>query len=95
MATVGSCALISLVVGDKLYVANLGDSKACLLREKPDDPTQFEQVPLSVTHNANKAYEQKCLQSKFYREKDIIVCRKPRECYVKNRLMPTRSLGDL
>ena len=55
VALVGSCALITLVVGDRLYVANLGDSKACLLRENPDDSTQFEQVPLSVTHNANKS----------------------------------------
>lgn len=33
VAIAGSCALIALVVGDTLYVGNVGDSKACLLRE--------------------------------------------------------------
>ncbi len=32
-AAVGSCALIALKVGDKLYIANCGDRKAVILRE--------------------------------------------------------------
>ena len=35
-ASVGSCALISVVVDNKLYVANSGDCKAALIRQNPD-----------------------------------------------------------
>ena len=31
LANVGSCALLSLVIDNKLYVANLGDSKGVLI----------------------------------------------------------------
>ena len=31
LANVGSCALLSLVINNKIYVANLGDSKGILL----------------------------------------------------------------
>lgn len=51
----GSCALVAIVVGKKLYVANLGDSKAVLLREVKDG--EFEHINLSKTFNANKSYE--------------------------------------
>lgn len=31
LANVGSCALLAIVIKDKLYVANLGDSKGVLI----------------------------------------------------------------
>ena len=33
---VGSCALIAIMVGNKLYVANAGDSKAAVYRQADD-----------------------------------------------------------
>lgn len=54
-AYVGSCALVSVVVDNKLYVANAGDSKAVLIRQTSDDT--YERVKISKTFNANKKYE--------------------------------------
>ena len=53
-AYVGSCALISIVHDNKLYVANAGDSKASLLRKTKDG---FVRIKVSKTFNANKKYE--------------------------------------
>ena len=53
---VGSCALVSIVHENKVYVANAGDSKAVLIRRTPDG-TGFERVKVSKTFNANKKYE--------------------------------------
>ncbi len=39
-ALVGSCALVSIVYNNKLYISNAGDSKAVLLRLS-DDGTSF------------------------------------------------------
>lgn len=50
-AYVGSCALVALVVDDRMYVANSGDSKAVMLREVNDG---FEAINVSTTFNANK-----------------------------------------
>jgi serine/threonine protein phosphatase PrpC len=54
-AYVGSCALVAVVKDNKLYVANAGDSKAALLRQKDDG--SYEYVKVSTTYNANKKYE--------------------------------------
>lgn len=54
-AYVGSCALVSIVVDNKLYVANAGDSKAVLIRQTSEDT--YERVKISKTFNANKKYE--------------------------------------
>lgn len=57
-AYVGSCALIAVVIDDKLYVANAGDSKAVLLREVTEGATtSFVAVNISTTFNANKKKE--------------------------------------
>ena len=54
-AYVGSCALVTIVHDNKLYVANAGDSKAVLLRKGQDG--KYEYIKISKTFNANKAYE--------------------------------------
>lgn len=46
----GSCCLISLVINDKLYVANVGDSR-CVLKEK------HEIVELSTDHKPSEEDE--------------------------------------
>jgi pyruvate dehydrogenase phosphatase len=55
IAYVGSCALVTVVKDNKLYVANAGDSKAVLLRKKDDG--SYEHIKVSKTFNANKKYE--------------------------------------
>jgi pyruvate dehydrogenase phosphatase len=60
VAYVGSCALVAVVKDNKLYVANAGDSKAALLRKKPDGTLEY--IKASKTFNANKAYEQERLK---------------------------------
>lgn len=54
VAYMGSCCLIAVILDNKLYVANLGDSKAVLLRQIDNE---FKAVNVSTTFNANKAYE--------------------------------------
>lgn len=53
-ARVGACALVAVVVDNKLYVANAGDSKAALIRKNGDI---YERIKVSTTFNANKKYE--------------------------------------
>jgi serine/threonine protein phosphatase PrpC len=60
MASVGSCALIALVIDDTLYIANCGDSKAMMLQSKSSH--NYTALSLSKTFNANKLYEQERLQ---------------------------------
>lgn len=47
--------------------------------------------------NADNPEEQARLRASFPQEDDIFVCKKPNNtsCYVKGRLQPTRSIGDL
>lgn len=92
-AYVGSCALVSIVHDNKLYVANAGDSKAAILRLS-EDGNSFERIKASKTFNANKKYEQERLKKEF-NEQDIVRCRSKDACYIKGNLMPSRALGDL
>lgn len=90
-AYVGACALVAIVHNNKLYVANAGDSKGVLLRQKCD---KLEMIKISKTFNANKIYEQERLKKLFPKEQDIIHCQSKTSCYVKGGLQPTRSFGD-
>jgi len=90
---VGSCALIAIVHDGKLYVANCGDSKAVILRTAGE--SSFEAIKCSTTFSANKKSEQTRLAKQFSKERDVVVCKNPKACYVKGGIMPTRSIGDL
>ena len=93
LANVGSCALLSLVIKNKLYVANLGDSKGVLISDSAGGASLKD---LNSQLNANSAEEQARLSAKFPNEKDIFVCRSQKDsCYVKGRLQPTYAFGDL
>lgn len=94
LATVGACALVTIIHDDVLYVANLGDSKARLIRLDQKD-NSFYSEKLMHRHNAEKNREKQLLYSKFP-DKDIVVCKRNdgTVCYVKGRLQPTRSFGD-
>ena len=54
-AYVSSTALITLVRGNKLYVANAGDSSVCLIRVKADK--SIEAIKLNKIHDANNVEE--------------------------------------
>lgn len=91
---VGSCVLITLVSKNKIYSAQLGDSKAKLFRKNNQNTELYDVVKLSTTHNAEKKREKEFLVNKFPKESDIVVCKRAdgTVCYVKGRLQPTRVI---
>jgi len=95
---VGSCAIASIVINKKIFVANLGDSKARLfyLDENKNKNTSliYSVKKLSKVFNIRKSEEQKRMRKAFPKERDIIKCYRRNACYVKGALQPTRSLGD-
>jgi pyruvate dehydrogenase phosphatase len=88
--------LCIVVHGNHIYVANCGDSKAKLFRrgEFKGDLSKLIPIKISNLHNAGNFEEQKKLRAKFKNEKDIIVD-KNTASYVKGRLQPTKTIGDL
>lgn len=72
-AYVGACALVSVVKGNKLYVAQAGDSEAVLIRRKSEE--EFESIQVCKAYSANDLDEQKRLKAKFPKEPDIVKCR--------------------
>jgi serine/threonine protein phosphatase PrpC len=70
---ISTTALVTLMSGNKLYVANCGDSKAYLVREKGDS---YDTVCLNRVHDANNPEEQARLKREFPKDKDIYICDK-------------------
>ena len=95
---VGSCAIASIVINKKIFVANLGDSKARLFyldKNKNKNTSLIYSVKkLSKVFNIRKSDEQKRMRKAFSKDRDIIKCYRHNACYVKGALQPTRSLGD-
>lgn len=89
----GTCALISIIIDNKLYTATLGDSKARLF-SKEDSKLNYKYKKVSKVYNCRKKEEQKKLKEKWPNIKDIYKCKREKVCYVKGRLQPTSSLGD-
>ena len=54
-ASVGSCALVTIVIGNKAYIANCGDSKAVMIS---DQDGRLVGKNISKTFNARKKDEQ-------------------------------------
>ena len=98
----GTCALSVIIINKKIFVANLGDSKARLfyvsnkyLRKKNSNQTKkFKVKKVTKVFNIRKKSEQIMYKKKFPRDKDIIRCYQENACYVKGQLQPTRTLGD-
>ena len=91
----GTCALVALIINNKLYTANLGDSKAILLSKNNKEKNEnYEFKKVSKIFNCRKKEEQKRLKEKWPNMKDIYKCKREKVCYVKGRLQPTSSLGD-
>ena len=97
---VGTCALSVIIINQKIFVANLGDSKARLFymshkyMKKRNDTEQMKVKKLSKVFNIRKKEEQIYYKQKFPKDKDIIKCYNEKSCYVKGALQPTRTLGD-
>ena len=87
----GSCAMTAIIYNNKIYIANLGDSKARLFSYEDN---KYEVQKITKTFNSRKKDEQKMLQKKFPNDKDIFTCYNEKSCYVKGMLQPTRSLAD-
>jgi pyruvate dehydrogenase phosphatase len=91
----GTCALISIIIDNKLYTATLGDSKARLFtKEENSGLKKYKYQKVSKVFNCRKKEEQKKLKEKWPNDIDIIKCKREKICYVKGRLQPTSSLGD-
>lgn len=95
-AYVGACALVSVVIDNKLYVASSGDCKAVMISELDG---KLVQKHISKTFSANKKYEQERLRADFPERHpdEIVMCKRGdnKACYVMGCLMPSRSFGDL
>ena len=89
---IGTCALISIVTKEKIFIANVGDSKAKIYSLSHND--KYTITKGNVVHNARKRTEQTRLTKEYPNERDIYICVNRKSCYVKGRLQPTRSLGD-
>eukprot|EP01138_Halocafeteria_seosinensis_P008466 gb/GECG01008652.1/.p1 GENE.gb/GECG01008652.1/~~gb/GECG01008652.1/.p1 ORF type:complete len:445 (+),score=41.35 gb/GECG01008652.1/:1-1335(+) len=99
-ARVGSCCVGALFTGSYIVVANSGDCRAVVAQradssgEHNQDQT-YRAMNLSRDHNAKHIEEQEHLSKEHPGEQDVVLCRHPDSCYVKGRLQPTRSFGDL
>ena len=89
---VGSWALVAVIKGDKLFIAQAGDSEAVLIRRNPEG--NFESIKICKAFTCNDLDEQKRLKTEFPDEPNIVTCRSKDAWYVKGSLMPSRSLGD-
>ena len=93
--SIGTCALVALIINKKLYTANLGDSKAILLTKNDNNKSEnYEFKKVTKIFNCRKKEEQKRLKEKWPNMKDIYKCKREKICYVKGRLQPTSTLGD-
>lgn len=92
VASTGSCAITAVVMPDFFVVANSGDCQAVLVSVQNGKITGKN---ICEIHSSNSASEQEKLRAQHPGEKDIVVCKHAKACYVKKRLMPTRSFGDL
>ena len=97
----GTCALSVIIINKKIFVANLGDSKARLfylndkyLTKKNNQIKKFKVKKVSKVFNIRKKTEQRIFKKMFPKDKDIIKCYDAKACYVKGALQPTRTLGD-
>ena len=70
-AYVGACALVTVVAGNKVYIASAGDCKAAIIRANGDN---YEAIKVNKRFTANKKSEQQRLAKEFPTDKDIVVC---------------------
>eukprot|EP01064_Diplonema_japonicum_P033045 TRINITY_DN6422_c7_g1_i1.p1 TRINITY_DN6422_c7_g1~~TRINITY_DN6422_c7_g1_i1.p1 ORF type:complete len:342 (+),score=35.32 TRINITY_DN6422_c7_g1_i1:55-1080(+) len=88
---VGSCALLTRLRGNKLFIANAGDCRA-LVGNPSGNTGGFE---ITTDHTAMDETFQQQLKQEHPNEDNVIVKKSSGACYIKGRLMPARALGDL
>ncbi|KAI4375817.1 hypothetical protein MLD38_013641 [Melastoma candidum] len=93
MAAVGSCCLVGIVSDEKLYVANLGDSRAVLGRVAKASG-KVTAVQLSTEHNANIESVREELCSEHPGDSKVVVL-KNNVWRVKGIIQVSRSIGDV
>ena len=95
----GSCALSAIIINKKIFIANLGDSKARLFfldknNIKDNSSSKFNVKKVSKVFNIRKKNEQKRMKKKYKDDEDIYRCYGEKSCYIKGILQPTRTFGD-
>jgi len=85
--TGGSTALLSIITQNKLLLANVGDSKAILIRGN-------QAIPINTEHTAHDEEERKAVEARggFIFEKKTITG--ARRILVQGSLEVTRAIGD-
>ena len=96
---IGSCALSAIIINNKIFISNLGDSKARLYyldknKSENNDSLKYNVKKLSKVYNIRKKSEQNRMKKKYPNDNDILRCYGHKSCYIKGILQPTRSLGD-
>lgn len=77
VSRVGSCALVAVLKGNELIVANSGDSQGIIVGQSV--------TKMNKKLNAGSKKEQERLKASF-EDEDIVVCKRAKVCYVKGRL---------
>ena len=93
MTSIGACAIVAIILPQKIIVANLGDAQAIIVSKSKEGKIIGENI--CEIHAARIKSEQERLHKEFPNDIDIVVCRSPDSCYVKGRLQPTKTFGDL
>ena len=83
ISRVGSCALVAVVKGKELFVANSGDSKGVIIGENV--------YKVNKKLNAGSKKEQKRLREAFPNDENIVRCKREKCCYVKGNLVNIRG----
>ncbi|XP_024401694.1 probable protein phosphatase 2C 46 [Physcomitrium patens] len=91
LAAVGSCCLAGVVCSSKLYIANLGDSRAVLGSFSPDTGSVARQI--SHEHNASIEAVRNELHAHHEDDPQIVVL-KHGVWRLKGLIQVTRSIGD-
>ena len=92
----GSCALSAIIINKKIFISNLGDSKARLffIDKNKKNNIKYKVKKVSKVFNIRKKSEQNMMKIKYPDDNDIYRCYGHKACYVKGILQPTRTLGD-
>ena len=86
LVSVGSCVLVTLLVGKDLYIMNLGDSRAVLATYSGNKKLQA--VQLTEDHTVDNEIEEARLLSEHLDDPKIVIGGK-----IKGKLKVTRALG--
>ncbi|KAL2923883.1 putative protein phosphatase 2C 43, partial [Bienertia sinuspersici] len=96
MALEGCCCVIGIIYRSRLFVANVGDSRAVLGYTLPDSAVfMMHAEPLTVVHNVNVEHIKKELLDAHPSEPELVVANDDGVHLIKNRIQVTRSIGDL